>query len=158
MITLVSYLVLGVASALAQASTSAPATRSPQQVTANPSPLRPSEIVQLQSKAEAGDASAQATLGKAYQDGNGVPQNDALAVKWLRKAADQGDATSENNLGIMYRMGEGVARDKEEAVRWYQKAAKHGNSKAMFNLGASYYNGDGVAINDVASYAWFLLA
>jgi TPR repeat protein len=97
-------------------------------------------------------------LGRAYQDGNGVPQNDALALKWFQKAADQGDATAENSLGNMYRLGEGVEGAKKEAVRWYQRAAKRGNPNAMFNLGASYYSGDGVAFDDVRAYAWFLLA
>jgi uncharacterized protein len=157
MITIFSYLLLAAAIAMAQASTPTSAARSRQQE-AKPSPLNPSEITRLKATAEAGDAKAQTALGKAFQDGNGVPQNDALAAKWLRKAADQGDADAENNVGIMYRMGEGVERDKEEAVRWYQKAAKQGNAKAMFNLGTSYYNGDGVAIDDVTSYAWFLLA
>lgn len=120
--------------------------------------LSPLEISQLQAKANAGDAAAQTNLGKAYQDGNGVPHNDALSFQWYRKAADQGDAMAENNLGVMYHVGAGVGQDKQEAVRWYIKAAKHGNAKAMFNLGACYYNGDGVGVDDVESYAWFLLA
>jgi TPR repeat protein len=158
MITIVSHLALGAASVLGQAATSSPAAQPPQQQTSKPSSLSSSEIRQLQAKAEAGDAGAQATLGKAYRDGNGVHQDDALALKWSRKAAEQGDAAAENDLGIMYRMGEGVERDKEEAVRWYHKSAKQGNARAMFNFGASYYNGDGVEADDVASYAWFLLA
>ena len=158
MITFVSYLALGVSSAIAQNSTSAAAAKPRQQGLANAAPLTAPDISRLKAKAEAGDASAQATLGKAYKDGNGVPKNDAEALRWLRKAADQGDASAENDLGVIYRMGEGVAQDNEEALRWYKKAAKKGNAKAMFNLGASYYNGDGVEVDDVASYAWFLLA
>jgi TPR repeat protein len=154
-ITFVSYLALGVASAIAQDS---PAAQPPRQETARPSPLSASEISQLQARAEAGDAVAQTKLGKAYQDGNGVPQNDNLALKWYCKAAEQGDPSAENDLGIMYRLGEGVTRDKEEAVRWYHKAAKHGSPQAMFNLGACYYNGEGVASNEYFAYAWFLLA
>jgi TPR repeat protein len=156
MIKFASYIVLGFASALAQ---SPPlAAQSLQQETGKPPRLTASEISQLKIKAEAGAANSQATLGKAYKDGNGVPQNDMLALKWLRKAADQGDASGENDLGGMYRMGEGVTQDKEEAVRWYKKAAKQGNSKAMFNLGVSYYNGDGVSSDPNLAYAWFLLA
>jgi TPR repeat protein len=117
-----------------------------------------SDISQLRAKADAGDMSAQVDLGKAYQDGNGVPQDDGMAVHWFRKAAEQGSATAENNLGIMCSMGQGVSRDKEEAVRWYHKAAKQGNGAAMFNLGAAYYNGEGVESNVSTAYAWFLLA
>jgi hypothetical protein len=156
MITISSYLLLAAATVMVQASTSpAPHT---QQETAKSIPLSSAEMHRLQGKAEAGDAGAQRALGHAYRDGKGLPQNQALAAKWFRRAADQGDADAEDSLGIMYGLGEGVERDKEEAVRWYQKAAKQGNAKAMFNLGASYYNGDGVAIADLTSYVWFLLA
>jgi TPR repeat protein len=149
MITISSYLLLAAATVMVQASTSpAPHT---QQETAKSIPLSPAEMNRLQGKAEAGDAGAQRALGHAYRDGKGLPQNQALAAKWFRRAADQGDADAEDSLGIMYGLGEGVERDKEEAVRWYQKAAKQGNAKAMFNLGASYYNGDGVAIDDLTS-------
>jgi uncharacterized protein len=143
---------------MAQDSASPPAAQPPRQDTDKPSHLSGAEISRLKAKAEGGDAGAQAALGRAYKDGNGVTKNDSLALTWLRKAADQDEPAAENDLGIMYRMGEGVPQDKEEAVRWYKKAARQGNSKAMFNLGASYYNGDGVEIDDVASYAWFLLA
>jgi TPR repeat protein len=120
--------------------------------------LSSSDVAQLQSKGEAGDASSQLALGRAYQDGNGVPQSDELAAKWYRKAAEQGNATAQNNLGIMYRAGSGVEKSKEEALKWYRKAARQGYASAIFNLGAAYYNGDGVAIDDSRSYAWFLLA
>lgn len=123
-----------------------------------PSKLSQTEVPKLRARAEAGDASAQFDLGKAYESGNGVSKNDESAVKWYRKAADQGNADAENMLGVMYLLGQGVSRDKEEAVRWYHKAAKQGNSQAMFNLGASYYNGEGVPSNPNRAYAWFLLA
>ena len=40
--------------------------------------------------AERGDASAQAALGAFYENGKGVPQDYAKAVKWYRLAAEQG--------------------------------------------------------------------
>jgi TPR repeat protein len=123
-----------------------------------PAKLSSSEVVQLQSKGEAGDVGAQLALGRAYQDGNGVPQNDEVAAKWYRKAAEQGNATAQNNLGIMYRTGNGVEKSKEEAVNWYRRAALQGYASAMFNLGTAYYNGDGVPSNEFRAYDWFLLA
>jgi TPR repeat protein len=163
MIKSVSYLVLCVSSVIVLALTAASAAPPEKQEPTRPettktAPLTPSEVAELQTKAEAGDADAQLKFGKAYQEGNGVPQNDVLAAGWFKKAAEQGDCAGENNLGIAYRMGEGVERNKEEAVRWYSKAAKHGCAPAMFNLGVSYYNGDGVPSNVFTAYAWFLLA
>ncbi|MEP6880280.1 MAG: caspase family protein, partial [Nitrosospira sp.] len=41
-------------------------------------------------KAEQGNADAQYNLGVIYRNGKGVPQDDAKAVEWYRKAAAQG--------------------------------------------------------------------
>ena len=131
---------------------------STRQETISAAKLSSSDVAQLQTKGAAGDASAQLALGRAYQDGNGVPQNDELAAKWYRKAADQGNAQAQNNLGTMYRSGSGVERNKEEAVNWYRKAAKQGYASATFNLATAYYNGDGVPSDMFRAYDWFLLA
>ena len=58
-----------------------------------------------------------------YDDGEGVPQDDAEAVRWYRLAADQGHATAQNNLGIRYSNGRGVPQDYVEAHMWYNLAA-----------------------------------
>ncbi len=123
----------------------------------NPPKHSKAEITRIMDLATSGDAKAQTALGRAYADGNGVPQNFDLALKWYHKAADQGDAEAENEIGVMYRTGSGVEKSKEEAVAWYREAARQGNGQAMFNLGAAYYNGDGLDVSDVASYAWFTL-
>ena len=43
-----------------------------------------------------------------YVNGEGVPENNAEAVKWFRKAADQGFADAQFNLGRMYYWAERV--------------------------------------------------
>jgi hypothetical protein len=125
------------------------------------SPAQPkhtkAEISQMMDSATAGDAKAQTALGQAYADGNGVPQNFELALKWFHKAADQGNGEAENEIGVMYRTGSGVEQSKEEAVQWYREAARQGNGRAMYNLGAAYYNGDGVNTDEATAYAWFSL-
>ena len=70
-------------------------------------------------------------LGVMYDNGDGVPENDAEAVKWYRKAADQGHASAQYNLGVMYSNGEGVPENDAEAVKWYRKAADQGNAMAQ---------------------------
>lgn len=116
------------------------------------------EIADLLKKAEAGDARAQTAVGRAYADGNGVPQDFRQARNWYRKAADQGNGEAENEIGILYRTGSGVEKNKEEALKWYHKGASHGSATAMFNVGAAYYNGDGTNIDDEKAYIWFLAA
>ena len=49
--------------------------------------------------AEQGDAEAQNNLGYMYNEGHGVPQDEAEALKWLRKAAEQGNALEQSMRG-----------------------------------------------------------
>ena len=58
-----------------------------------------------------------------YLDGDGVPQNDAEAVRWYRLAADQGHADAQYNLGVRYANGRGVPQDDVQAHMWYNLAA-----------------------------------
>jgi len=123
-----------------------------------PAALSSASVADLQQRAEAGDAQAQFELGRAYEDGKGVPQDDARAIEWLRKSADQGNAQAENSLGVMYALGQGVARDREEAVRWYKKAAKQGSAEGLYNVAISYYNGEGMGEDIGMACSWMMAA
>ena len=79
-------------------------------------PIRISELSK-------GHAGAQSNLGFAYGNGQGVPQDDAEAVRWYRLAADQGHVSAQYNLGVMYANGEGVSQDDVEAHMWTNLAA-----------------------------------
>ena len=57
-------------------------------VQAQDKPSTPQELADLRASAEAGDADAQLTIGLRYANGRGVPQDDAEAVAWFRKAAE----------------------------------------------------------------------
>ena len=65
-----------------------------------------------------------------YHHGQGVPQSDALAVEWYRKAADRGHAQAQFNLSAMYANGHGVPQDFSEALRWLRKAHAQGFEQA----------------------------
>jgi TPR repeat protein len=58
-----------------------------------------------------------------YNDGQGVPQDPAEALKWFRKAAEQGEARGLFNLGIAYSRGNGVPQDYVQAHVWFSLAA-----------------------------------
>ncbi len=49
-----------------------------------------SSIQDVRTAADQGDAEAQHNLGVMYDKGQGVKQDDHLALSWYRKAADQG--------------------------------------------------------------------
>src|SRR6478736_5768405 len=55
--------------------------------------------------AEKGDARAQYNLGLMYDNGLGVPQDYAAALRWYRKSAEQGDAKAQNEVGWEYELG-----------------------------------------------------
>ena len=101
---------------------------------------------------------AQLNLGFMYRKGRGVPQNDASAVWWYRKAAGQGNAPAQFNLGWMYNKGQGETQDFVEAVRWFRKAAEQGYASAQFNLGLMYDEGRGVPQDYVQGHMWLNLA
>jgi hypothetical protein len=69
-----------------------------------------------------------------YNDGEGVPENDAEAVKWYRKAADQGYADAQSNLGVMYYGGDGVPENNIRAYVWWSMAKTQGHTFATENL------------------------
>ena len=74
-------------------------------------------------------------LGFRYDLGLGVPQDDAEAVRWYRRAAERGHEVAQYNLGNKYDNGTGVAQNYAEAARWYRLAAEQGHpSKQRFGI------------------------
>ena len=92
--------------------------------------------------AEQGDADAQFNLGVMYANGEGVPQDDAEAVRWYRLSADQGNAFAQYDLGVMYAIGLGVPQDDAEARALYRLAADQGYASAQYKF--SYAIGLGI--------------
>jgi hypothetical protein len=73
--------------------------------------------------AEQGFASAQNSLGFAYEFGQGVPKDFSQAAYWYRKAAEQGKADAQMALGVLYVRGAGLPQDYAEAYFWFDVAA-----------------------------------
>ena len=88
---------------------------------------------------EQGYAGAQFNLGVMYENGLGVEQDKAEAVKWYRRAAEQGNAIAQYNVGLMYFDGQGAAQDDAEAVKWWRRAAEQDHVSAQSNLGFMYH-------------------
>jgi TPR repeat protein len=103
----------------------------------------------LQQAARMGHAKAQATLGVAYQDGNGVRADGRAAAYWFGLAAAQGHRASEYALGGMYEEGEGgLPRDPRKAGQLYLASARQGFDKAELIVGVNYLTGDDGLPND----------
>ncbi len=87
-----------------------------------------------QERAEAGSAFAQTNLGIMYAQGEGVPEDDAEAVKWFRLAAEQGHSAAQYSLGVMYAAGDGVPQSYITAHAWWNIASASGHGNASRNL------------------------
>ena len=95
--------------------------------------------------ANAGHPRAQATLGLAYLQAQGVPHDDRRAAFWLQRAAAQGHRAAEYQLGSMYEEGlGGLPHNDAIAARYYLRSAQQGFPEAQFALGLSYEFGEGV--------------
>jgi uncharacterized protein len=82
------------------------------------------------------------SVGWFYQKGWGVPQDDAEAFRWYRRAADKDYAPATTDLASLYEKGKGTPRDFAAALKWYQAAWEHGADKwAAYRLGQFYENG-----------------
>jgi len=112
----------------------------------------------LQTASAGGFPNSQYTLGKMYQYGLSVPQNDEEAARLFMEAANQGYANAQYNLGKLYRDGRGVPRDEELSIHYFELAALQGHAGAQNRLATRYARGEGVEQNDVIALMWASLA
>ncbi len=81
----------------------------------------PAEAVRWYRKAaDQGQREAQASLGFAYLQGEGVAKDETQAAFWYRKAAEQGEQLAQWTLGGLYQTGRGVPANLDEALKWYE--------------------------------------
>jgi hypothetical protein len=98
-------------------------------------PALADEAADLAATALEGDVQSQYALGEKYLRGDGVPQDDARAIRSLRLAADQGFALAQYRLGELYETGRGVPQSNFEAAVCYRLATSEENAKEQ--LGAA---------------------
>ncbi len=100
------------------------------------------DIEALRSRADRGDAKAQLDLAVRYRDGQGMPKDNAEAMKWAHRAADAGNADAMDFVGAAYLRGSVVKRSPEIAIAYF-KAAVNDSAQAAFNLGQCYFGAQG---------------
>jgi len=109
----------------------------------------------LEKRAQQGDAFAQFYLGINYEHGQGVPQDKAKALEWITKSANLGFAEAQRDLASRYYFGcERVPQNYVLAAEWYTKAAKQGNRSAQYSLAGLYLIGTGVIENRALAKEW----
>jgi soluble lytic murein transglycosylase-like protein len=82
------------------------------------------------SRADSSGATALRAEAQAYEHGEGLPKDVALAVQLYCEAARRGDAEAQFNLGWLYANGRGVARDDAVASYFFRLAAQQGHEYA----------------------------
>ena len=133
--------------------------------------------------ADQGLPEAQYQLGKCYEEGKGVSEDEVEAVKWYQKAAEHGLGEAKNELADRAWRGNGVPRDRVAVFKSYLtasakgddvskvlmeakleydynciKEAEQGDPEAQHWLGFKYANGLGVSKNLDEAIKWLGMA
>ena len=112
-------------------------------------------LPKIRAAAEKGHKKAQYRLGKCYDKGYGVEEDDQLAFKWYKKSADQGYHKGQYELGRCYRKGKGVPKDNKRAFELFTLSAKQDNGEAQLALGECYMKGKGTTADPAKAKYWF---
>ena len=91
-------------------------------------------LTELQALADRGDAEAQWQMGVRYHNGDGIAQNDRLAMLWFQLAAEQGHVPAQSALGSYYWAGRGVPEDLSKAYMWSAIALAGGDEISKSRL------------------------
>lgn len=114
-------------------------------------------VVLLQKAADAGDPEAMFELARLYEQGIGVDQDVARALKLFHASADENFADAINDLGFLhFQGGLGVPRDPKKAMAYFARAADLRHPEAMFNFAALIDDGtvEGRDLDDAAAYLY----
>ena len=91
-------------------------------------------LEKLRPLAAQGHAAAQYNLGVMHEWGDGVLQDNLLAVKWYRRAAENFHKDAQNSLGAMYSKGLGVEENFIKALKWFLIAGENGSEEGRKNI------------------------
>lgn len=100
------------------------------------------------------DAQALFELAMKHIYGDGVEEDNALALKLLTQAHDLGHAEATYNLGICYHYGHGTAVDLEKAFGLYLESAQGGYGKGIELVGRFYNRGISVEKDRAQAEVW----
>lgn len=93
--------------------------------------------------ADQGSMPAINRLATMYSKGEGVPQDRAEAIKWLRVGAERNDSVTQCRLAAAFYYGRGTPTNRVQAAYWWGRAARTGNGNAEYSLGLMYQTGEG---------------
>jgi hypothetical protein len=107
-------------------------------------------------------AAEQLRKGLMHYHGQGVPEDEAKALEWLKRSAAQGNTDAMYHIGNILTFGASahlsVPDPEVEAARWYFEAARFGHADAQYALGLMFLSGKGLAQSREQGLAWIRTA
>lgn len=98
-------------------------------------------------------------MGSLYENGNGVEQNNNLALSYYITADKMGLPQAKYQMGLTCEFGRcGVTQSYEVAFKIYKEAADLGHSDAQCQIGGLYERGYGVEQNHETAAHYYKLA
>ena len=104
--------------------------------------------------AQQGDAGGQSILGHMYQIGQGVPQDNAEALRLLHEAARPGRHRSNADSWLHLRSRLRRSAGLRKSAKWYRLAADHGDFIAPLIVSENYLHGKGVPQDCIEAEKW----
>ena len=120
------------------------------------SPANAHEIFKsLSERARKGDCESQYLLGIAFLNGDGVAQDYAQGLEWIRHSAERGYHKAQCCMAEFHLRFD---NNHDEAIRLYRLAAEQGNADAQFALGLIYGLGQSGPKDSAEAVKWYRLA
>jgi hypothetical protein len=113
-------------------------------------------LEQLFDAAEQGDAQTQYSLSLMYIQGQGVPLDLNMAMKWLDKAAKQGHEEAQYLLNKLITSLKYNGQEPGDIAEELRVNAEDGDAEAQNSLGLMYLIGEGVPQDYNIALRWFL--
>ena len=117
----------------------------------------------MKEEAEHGNALALHDIGRMYQRGIYVEENEENAQQWYQESlkaflyAEQQKpkAYLEYRIGKLFQYGSGTEKDLETAAGWFEEACEKEHKYALYSLGMLYYRGEGVEQSYATAHSLF---
>jgi TPR repeat protein len=116
------------------------------------------KLSRAQTKADLGDAKAQATVAARYLEGKGTPVNQTEAYRMAGQSAEGGDSGGEFLVAFMSLEGKAAPRDEKKALQYMTRSAEHGSATAQMYLGVMYRQGIGTVVDNAQADLWVMKA
>ena len=82
--------------------------------------------------AQKGHKKAQYRVGRSYDKGHGVTEDNQKAYQWYLKSSQQGYGKAQYQLAKCYMKGKGTAKDTAKAKTWMLKAMQTDKAKEKY--------------------------